>query len=620
VNPLAGSRSPIEGMLERRLAGAALFAVAVFGLLIARLFYLQVLEGDRFRVSAERNSVRTHRLEAPRGILFDARGRILADSRPSFDLLVVPHETRDLDRTLSRVARLAGLDVPAMHARVGERPVGRRRFQALRVAHDLDRDALVRLESWLWSLDGVLTQVTPVRSYLHGALAAHVLGALGEISARQLESRDFAGYRRGDVIGKRGVEALFDRQLRGRPGGVNVLVDAHGRELERLDEVEPEPGHNVVLTLDLRLQLAAEEALRETERSGAVVALEPQTGRVRALVSQPAFDPNPFAIGIDHASWQALVDDPLKPLQNRALTGQYPPGSTYKVVTAIAGLEEGVIDPLQTTYCAGSYRLGRRRYRCWRRGGHGDVDLHRAIVESCDVYFYQAARAVGVDRLAYYARALGLGQPVGIDLGGEAAGLVPTSAWKERRFGEVWVAGETLSIGIGQGFNLWTPLQLAHAYAAIATGGERWRPFVVERVHTPDGRIVERRGPEELGEVAVSAATLERVRRALRGVVHDERGTGWAMRRLPGDVEAAGKTGTAQVVALEAEPIEDEESVPIERRDHAWFVTYVPAAEPRLVVAVLVEHGGHGGSAAAPIARRVVEAFLEPGEELRARR
>jgi penicillin-binding protein 2 len=609
VTSLGASRVA-EGRLERRLVFVSLVVLLVWIVLAARLFYLQVVQGDRFRVSAERNSVRTHRVDPPRGMILDRNRGILVDSRPAFEVLLVPHETPELARTVERVARLVGFDAGPVSERV-QAVRGRALFQPQRIADDVDRDALARVEARLWALPGVLTRVAPARSYLDGDSAAHVLGMLGEIGADQLGSRHFAGYRRGDVIGRSGMEALFDRELRGRSGGRHLLVDAHGRELEELGAVEPQPGNNLVLTLDRWLQRAAEAAIDETGHGGALVALDPRTGEVLALTSRPAFNPNEFALRIGAGAWQELLEDPRKLLQNRALQGQYPPGSTYKVVTAIAGLEEGVIGPDTTADCRGSIRLGRRRYHCWRRGGHGEVDFHRALVESCDVYFYQVGRAVGVDRLAYYARALGFGRKTGIEFGNESAGLVPTSAWKERRFREPWQEGETLSTAIGQGFNLWTPIQLAVAYGAIANGGALMRPYLVDRLESPHGEILKAGSPQASGEVPVSPATLERVRRGLRGVVQEERGTGWAMRRLPGGVEAAGKTGTAQVISLREDESLDEDEIPEHERDHAWFVTYVPAEKPRLLVAVLIEHGGHGGSAAAPVARRVVETWLE---------
>ena len=607
MTQLSSSRGPFDPWLERRLSAAVVIVLVAWGGLLGRLFYLQVVQGDRYQISAERNSVRTHRMAAPRGMILDRNREILVDSRPSYDVLVVPHETTDMAQTLDRLASLLGVAREALERALG-RPRGRQRFVPQRVAHDLGRDALARVEARLWALDGVLTQAAPIRSYPHSESAAHVLGWLGETDREQLARREYQGYRAGDVVGRDGIERLLDLELRGRVGGRNVLVDAHGRELESLEAIAPQPGHNVVLTLDQRLQQVAYGGLTALGKRGAVVALDPRTGEVLVLASRPGIDPNVFAAGIDGAAWKALSEDPGTPLHNRALMGQYPPGSTYKVVTALAGLETGVIsDELRVT-CTGSYRLGRRRYRCWRRGGHGSVDLHRALVESCDVFFYRVGQEVGVDRLAYYARALGLGSETGIELR-EAPGLVPTRAWKEERHREPWQEGETLSVAIGQSFNLWTPIQLARAYAAIANGGVHYRPYVVSRVEDADGGLIREREPEVAGEVAISTASLARVRAALRGVVHEEHGTGAALRRLPGGVEAAGKTGTAQVVSLD--PSVDEEDLPEAHLDHAWFVAWAPAEDARIVVAVLVEHGGHGARTAAPIARDVLAAFLE---------
>ena len=617
MRPLSGSISPVEGQLERRLVGAALLATVIWILLLARLFYLQVLQAEKYRDSSQRNSVRTHRVAAPRGMILDRQGEILVDSRPSFDVRVVPHETPDLAATLDRLAGLVDQDAAELIDRVGA-PQGRARFQPQRVANDLGRDTLARVEARLWALPGVLTEVSPIRAYRYGLEAGHVLGWLGQINAEQLASRAYQGYRRGDVVGTAGVERVLDRELRGRDGGENVLMDAHGRELELLDFVQPQPGNNVFLTLDRRLQYVAEQAFDALGKNGAVVALDPRTGEVLLLMSRPAVDPSRFAQGIGHDEWASLISDPGRPLHDRALQGQYPPGSTYKVVTALAGLESGVVADDYRVHCAGSYRLGRRRYRCWKGGGHGLVGLHRALVESCDVFFYKLGHDLGIQRLAYYAQALGVGQTTGIDLPGEAAGLRPTAAWKERRFGEPWLDGETLSLAIGQGFNLWTPLQAAVIYASIATGGGRPTPYVVARVEAPHGRVLRGQRAPQVERVAISAASFDIVRRALRGVVHEPHGTGYAMRRLPGGVEAAGKTGTAQVVALPKERPASDEEIPEAQRDHAWFVSYAPAESPRIVVAVLVEHAGHGGSVAAPIAREIVAEFLRNEGELHA--
>jgi penicillin-binding protein 2 len=549
--------------------------------------------------------------------VLDRNGETLVHSRPSFEVLVVPNETADAATTLARIAGLTGRDLATVQASYGS-PRGRARFQPRLVADDLDRDALAAVETRLWALGGVLTQVNPVRGYRYGSSAAHMLGWLGEISPEQLREKEFQSYKQGDIIGRGGIEKLLDADLRGRPGGRNLLVDAHGRELELLSQIEAQAGRNVVLTLDHRLQLAAETALDNDGHSGAVVALDPNTGEILALASRPSFDPNRFAVGVDPAAWRALIQDPHKPLMNRALQGQYPPGSTYKVVTAIGGLEEKLIDRHTEVFCGGSFRLGRRTYRCWKQGGHGTVDVHKALVQSCDVFFYKVGLELGVNRLSYYARALGLGARTGIELNGEMPGLVPTKEWRQLRDGAPWVEGDTVSVSIGQGQNLWTPLQLAAAYAAIANGGTRYRTHIVKRVLEPDGTLVREVEPEVTGEVAVSAQTLEIVRRGLEGVVHEPHGTGYVMKNLPGGVHAAGKTGTAQVVGMPVNERVDSEDLIRQHRDHAWFVTYAPADHPRIVVAVLAEHGGHGGSAAAPIARQVVTRFLDDEMQLHA--
>lgn len=616
MTQLPGSRG-VEAYLERRIAAAVLIILIVWLGLIGRLFYLQVVEGERFRDSAERNSVRTYRVKASRGMLLDREGRILTDSRPSFDVMLVPHDASDLDTVVSRVAALVGIRPELAMQRVGE-PRGRARFQPVAVARDLNRSALARVESRQWALPGVTGRATAVRHYRYGSEAAHLLGWMGEISAKELESRRFQGYRQGDVIGKEGVERTMDRELRGSNGGANVIVDAYGRPSgEPLAVLDPQPGKNVILTIDHDLQAAAEAEFDKIESGGAVVALDPRTSEVRVLMSRPNFDPNLFSTGVALEDWQKLVNDDQKPLHNRALLGQYPPGSTYKVITAFAGLERGVITPNFGVHCDGSHKLGRRRYRCWKRGGHGYVDLHKALVQSCDVFFYQVGEllktedTLGIDAIAFYSRALGGGRNTGLDVGREGAGLVPTGAWKERRFNEPWSQGETLSASIGQGFNLWTPLQLANAYAAIANGGKRNRPFVIKRVEDPYGQVLRENQPELIEQLPVSADSLAQLQRGLLGVVQEKRGTGYAMRRLPGDVLAAGKTGTAQVVALGKDPPKNEEDIKIEHRDHAWFATYLPAENPELVIVVLVEHGGNGGSAAAPIAREIALRYLE---------
>ena len=540
---------------------------------------------------------------------------MLATSRAAFGLDVIPSDLRSPERTWAVLGRLLEQDPAGLAERVGS-PRGRARYQPVRLASDLPYEELARVESHRYALPGVVTDVQARRDYVDGPLAAHVLGTLGEVTAAQLATRAFARYRSGDVVGKSGVEALLEPTLHGRHGGRNVVVDVSGREVELIDEVAPLRGGTVVLSLDIDLQRVARQALVESGApAGAVVAMDPRTGDLLALVSHPDYDPNDFAAGIDPETWKQLREDPWKPLQNRAVAGQYPPGSTYKAVVAAAALQDGVIRPGDRTFCPGSFRLGRRTYRCWKREGHGSVDLYEALKYSCDVYFYNMGLKLGIDRMAWYARAFGFGRTTGSPFVEEQIGLVPTRAWKERRFGEPWVEGETVSASIGQGFNLTTPIQLAVAISAIANGGRVLEPRLARSLFDREGGLVDEPPVRERDSVPVDDKHLERVRRALEAVVMEPRGTG-GRARVAG-ARIAGKTGTAQVVSLKhTEGLEDDE-VPVRHRDHAWFVAFAPVEEPEIVVVVLAEHSGGGGTAAAPIAQQVLQVFFDENPRLR---
>jgi penicillin-binding protein 2 len=603
----------VDAAIERRLPFVAAFMIFVFGVFVVRLFQLQLIEGERLGRLSANNSVRTMRLEAPRGDILDREGRTLATTRPAFVVQVIPSDLRRRERTIATLGLLLGEDAAVLDQRIGE-PSGRMRFQPVRLAADATYDQLARVESHRFALPGVVTDVQPRRYYVEGDLAAHLLGYIGEIQRRQLEQRAFAGYRPGEVIGQAGIEALRERDLRGRQGGRNLVVDVAGRIVEELDEEVPVPGRTVTLTIDLDLQRAAEEGflpdvLGEPAKVGAVVAMDVRNGDILALVSKPSYDPNDFAGGIDAETWEQLTTDEWRPIQNRAISGQYPPGSALKPIVAAAALQERVVDPNEIVFCPGHFRLGRRTYRCWKRGGHGPVDLRAAIKGSCDVYFYQLGLALGIDRLAAIARGFNLGQRTGIILGQEQTGLIPTSEWKEQRFGEPWMKGETVSASIGQGFNLVTPLQMAVAYAAFANGGKILRPRLLLSVEAGDGSVTPGPPPEVRETVPVDPANLARVVDALEAVVEEEGGTA-RRARVPG-VRVAGKTGTAQVVRLKHTEDLDDEDVPIQFRDHAWFVGFAPVEAPEIVVATLVEHGGHGSSAAAPITQRVLAKYFE---------
>lgn len=592
------------------LAGCILFAFAIFG---TRLFQLQVLESADLRMKSQVNSVRTTLIEAPRGDILDREGRTLATTRPAFEVSLLATELRRKPKVFAALGQLIDADPARFASEVGALR-GRTRFQPLRVAADLSLDQRARVEAHLHALPGVVSEIRPRRSYPFGPLAAHLLGSLGEIRKPQLESGDFEGYRQGEVIGQSGIEALVEAQLRGKAGGRNEVVDVAGRVREIKGEVPSLPGGTVTLTIDLDLQQVAEaafasEAPGQPEKMGALVALDPRNGDVLALVSKPSYDPNVFAGGIAAEEWKRLTRHEWKPLQNRALSGQYPPGSTYKPFIAAAALEKGLVRPEERIYCPGSYRLGRRSYRCWKKEGHGEVDLHTALARSCDVYFYTVGRRIGIDQIAFFSRGFGLGRSTHIALRGEQPGLIPTAEWKERRFRERWMEGETVSASIGQGFNLVTPLQLAVAYGAFGTGGLVMAPRLVLRQPDENGVPVPGPAPERLGNVPVEQRHLARVAAGLEAVVGEPGGTG-GRSRVPG-VRVAGKTGTAQVVGLQHTDGIDEHELDIRYRDHAWFAAFAPVENAEIAIAVLVEHGGHGGSAAAPLAQKVLARYFE---------
>ncbi|MFP6639230.1 MAG: penicillin-binding protein 2 [Myxococcota bacterium] len=597
-----------------RVGWVALMMAVVFAVFIVRLFQLQILEGADLASRSQRNSVRALRLEAPRGDIVDREGRVLATNRPAFRLQVIPNELRSLDLTYSVLADLLERNADDLAERVGK-PRGRKRFQPVVLVGDLSYEQRARIETHRYALPGVVTDLTPHRLYVEADRASHVLGSIGQIGSRELASLDFVGYRAGEVIGKDGMESSLESHLRGTPGGRNVVVDVSGQEVEIIDEVDPVPGGRLVLTLDLDLQRVAEQVFRsedpdQPDPMGALVAMDPRTGEVLALVSRPTYDPNDFSGGIDKAAWNALISHEWRPLRNRAISDQYPPGSTYKPIVAIAGLSEGLLDPHEKVHCPGYYRLGRRVYRCWKHEGHGDVDLEAALRGSCDVYFYKLGLELGIDVIAEYADRFGLGKTTGIELPGERPGLVPTQAWKQRARGESWIRGETVSASIGQGHDLVTPLQLAQAYSILANGGVVHRPHLIKRLETWDGLTVENPVAEADRVSGLDPEVLALVRRALVSAVEHPDATG--VRAQVEGVRVGGKTATSQVVSLDLVKGLEPEEIPVAFRDHALFAAFAPADAPEIVVVVVVEHAGAGGGkVAAPMAQKVLARYFE---------
>lgn len=591
---------------RKHIQWAAILITAVFLVLFFRLWQLQVLESETFERLSEKNRIRLRRIPFPRGIVMDKRGHVVADNRASFNLMVVPAEVEDPVSTMRRLAMGVQLDSQNSASLVSQAKK-KAPFRSVVLKEGLRWEEVAWVETNRLDLPGVWVEVEPRRHYPEGPKAAHVLGYVGEIPEELLRVWKGKGYRVGDRVGRSGIERTLEPYLRGRDGGLQVEVDAKGRQLSVLQEVSFEPGADVVLTLDMRLQEVAEEALGD--RTGAVVAGDPKTGAIFAMVSHPSFDPNLFSEGISHETWKSLADSKDHPLTNRALMAQYPPGSTYKIVTAVAALEEGIITKDTPIYCPGHYTVGNRDYRCMKKEGHGWIKFREAIIQSCDVYFYHLGHLLGVDRLAKYAKGFGLGGPTGFDPDQEKPGLIPTSAWKKKRFGAPWHAGETVVAAIGQGYNLVTPIQQFVMISAVANGGEVMIPQIVERVVGPDGRVIASFEPRVQGRLPASPTTLKLLKEALKGVVQDPRGTG--QRAKIQGVDVAGKTGTAQVIRISERIRERKVAVPYKHRDHAWFVCFAPVEEPKIAVVVIVEHGGLGGLEAAPIAQKVIQAFLQ---------
>lgn len=590
---------------RRRCEAAGVFLFLCLVTLGARVWYFQVVQGEDLRARSEKNRIRVVRLQPPRGKILDHSGRLLVGSQPSFNVCLRREEAgadSDVEEILRQLAPLLNESVGALRERLvlgHKQPL----YTPIVLKRGIDREALALVEARLFRFPGVSIEVEPTRKYPYGNLAPHVIGYLSEVSGEDLASNRFPEARGGDLVGRSGVEARFHNVLAGKMGARRLEVDRNGRLVRILDEQSPVPGEDIYLTVDVDVQRAAEEAM--ADKVGAVVALDPRDGRILALVSSPGYDLASFAQGLTVQEWDVLNDPVRRPLHNKALQGRYAPGSVFKVITAAAALESGVIHPETLLQCEAYFRLGRRVFRCWDWRGHGQVDLYKGLVQSCDIYFYQLGLRLGVDRIARYARGFGLGAKTGIDLPNESSGLIATSDWKMERFQEPWQDGETLNVAIGQGFTLVTPIQVASFMAAVANGGTLYRPFYIEQIKGSDGRVLETSQGEAQGWLPISASHLGIIQRALVGVTQDKRGTGRAS-RVEG-LLIAGKTGTAQVVK-QAKRREDEKMA-WKFRDHAWFAAYAPAENPALTVVVLIEHGGHGGSAAAPVAQKIFEAW-----------
>jgi penicillin-binding protein 2 len=590
--------------ITSRLIVLQVSVVIAFAALAIGFWYLQIVQGERFNEMAENNHQRTLALRAPRGVLFDRHGRILVENRNSYTVSIVREHTRDLDRTIRLLSAVAGLDVAEVRQIVA-RHKNEATYRPIVVIEDasLAQVAAITARRLDFELPDVVVEEVPTRQYPTDALAAHLFGYVGEANDAQIRT----GVNRGSIVGQSGIERVYNDLLQGRDGAKRVVVNSMGREMRTLDEIPPVEGRRVQLTIDYDLQKAAEDGFRHAGFNGAALIMDPRTGEVLTYVSLPAYDPNAFAARIDRATWASLNSDPLRPLQNRGIQGRYSPGSTFKIVVATAGLEEGIIDDDYRVHCSGGAYFYGRYYRCHLKGGHGWVDVRHAMEKSCNVFFYTVGNQLGVDRIYKWAEKLGMTGKTGIDLPNEQDSLVPNSEWKMRRFGERWYPGETISVSIGQGQVSVTPASLAMMITTVANGGTKVVPHIVRAVDEGQGWKMAT-PPVVADRVAFKPSTLSALHDGLWMVVNAA-GTG-GRARIPGR-DVAGKTGTAQVISNEGRA--RARGSDRDLRDHGFFVFFAPKDNPELAGVIYGEHNEHG-YLGAPIAKHVIETYYAKKE------
>ncbi|MCF8054077.1 MAG: penicillin-binding protein 2 [Deltaproteobacteria bacterium] len=575
--------------------------IVAFSIIFLRLVFLQIIQGNEFLEKSLTNAVRERSLLAVRGIILDVHSRPIAINRPAYNLVYFPVAGTDKEKTWQIFKDIFAPEQPPFS--LEDLTQEGRGNEPVRLVKNISRLHIGRIEAMSNELPGVSIEVAPTRVYQYGEAMAHIVGYLGEISREEMSGDNYYGYRMGSIVGKKGIEKYRDLILKGRDGAEQIEVNVKGKGTRILGTVPPVAGHNVVLNIDADLQAEIYEAFRY--RRGVAIVMDVNNGAIIAMVNSPSFDPNKFITGISEKEWKKLLSSSGNPLNNRAVAGLYPPASLYKPFIATAALEEKIVETNTSVYCRGSLEIGDNVFRCWKKEGHGRVDLHRAIVESCDVYFYSLAKSLTVDAIAKYAQRYGFGSLTGVDIEGERKGIVPTREWKFTRFRRSWVVGDTVSVTIGQGYNTVTPLQLAVAYAAIANGGTLWMPQIVKKITSLSGDIITEFPPKKMGETGISNETMAAIRMGLWGVVNDLGGTG-ALAKMS-TVEVCGKTGTAQVVSMPR----GEKKARYIVEDHALFAAYAPCQNPEIVAVVIMENAGHGGAVAAPLVRNIIESYIE---------
>ncbi len=579
--------STIPEEVKQRLNWLLIFMVICFLILVIGLWYLQMIKGEEFKERAVENCIRSLVEDAPRGRIYDRQEKLLVTNRPAVVVSIIPAEVDDLEKLSERLSKIIGISPEEISQTVKnyrENP-----FKPVKILDDCKTDKIVEIEERKDELKGVVLEVKPRRDYLYHDFAAHSLGYVGEIDKEELQRFGNPKFQGGDIIGKAGLEKYYDDILRGEKGGKEVEVDALGQEIATLLYQKPVPGKDLVLTIDRDLQLCGENLL--FDKKGSIMVSDPNSGEILALVNRPSFSPNLFANGISSSDWQRLSSDADYPLTNRSVQGLYSPGSIFKVVTAIAALEEEVTDRKRKIYCSGSFELADRVFTCWKETGHGGLSIVDGIAHSCNIYFYTLGKDLGIEKFNKYMQKFGLGEKTGIDLPAEAIGTIPSAQWKEREVKEIWFPGDTINLSIGQGYLLLTPLQVHNIITTIATEGEVYKLHLVKKIISADGNTVKEIKPEIYKKVNFSLDTFKIIKEGLRQTIL--KGTGW--RANIQELAVAGKTGTAQNPQGET---------------HAWFIGFAPYEDPEICITVFLENGGEGGEAAAPIARAMLEKYF----------
>jgi len=569
---------------QRRIKFILSLLLCAFFLILIRVAWLQIIQGERFLQLSQNSRLRLLPLLNTRGIIRDKKGRIIADNKAFFSLGVIPQNITDIDQTLKNLKQvLPDLDLNSAKKRIwkAENP-----FRPVTIYEEIDLPKITYILERQQQFPSVVILTHPVRNYPPAELVGCVVGYLGEVNRKELGTLSMLGVEAGDLVGKTGIEKMYNSYLQGEKGAKQVEIDAYGRVLRTIFQKEPQPGDTMYLTLDLEMQKIAYEEMGN--RKGVVILANPKNGAILSMVSLPSFDPNLFVRKISSEAWIKLSTHPGNPLENRAIRGEYPPASTFKMVLIIAALEEKIVTPRTSFLCYGSYKVGNRIFKCWKEEGHGKLDLKEALIHSCDVYFYQLGLKIGVEEIIHYAKLLGFGRPTGIDLPSEKRGFLPDPNWKKKTYGEMWYPGDTANLSIGQGYILVTPLQMLNLINAVANGGTFVKPHLLDRIVDIKGNTVFQFVPEKTGKIPASSSTLKFLHQALTGVV--ERGTGW--RAKNNVVKIAGKTGTAELAG--------------EQNPHNWFVGYAPADNPVISIVVLVENREEEISIAPQIAGKIL--------------